>query len=178
MADPDGNVTVSLGAKGVVELELISSGDRPLYAYTTNDYWIDLGKPEAYLASHRHIFDGAMPMELGSVIGGPGAKGIPSSAVVPPVYVGRDVKVAPDAKVGPYTVLGDGCRIDGGAVVSDSLLWDGVIVEAGAVVETSIIASRAHVGAGAVAYAGSRIGHDADISARLLLEETARVAAG
>ncbi len=41
--------------------ELIASG-RPLYAYTTGDYWIDLGRPEAYLDAHRHIFDGSMPL--------------------------------------------------------------------------------------------------------------------
>ncbi len=43
-----------------------------LYAYTTSDYWIDLGRPEAYLASHRHIFDGAMPLAQPD-IDGPGS---------------------------------------------------------------------------------------------------------
>ncbi|GAC1540236.1 MAG: NDP-sugar synthase [Candidatus Velthaea sp.] len=156
---------------------IVIAGSRPLYAFTTDDYWIDLGKPDAYLNSHRHIFDGTMPMELGSVIGGPGAKGIPSSAVVPPIYVGRDVKVAPDAKIGPYTVLGDGCQVASGAVVSDSLLWDGVVVEAGASVDWSIVASRARIGGGAVVKAGSVIGHAAQIEAGSTVEENARVAA-
>ncbi len=36
-------------------------------------------------------------------------------AIIPPVFVGRNVRVAPDAKVGPYTVLGDDCEVGSGA---------------------------------------------------------------
>ncbi len=153
----------------------IIAGDRPMYAFTTADYWIDLGKPEAYLASHRHIFDGTMPLGLQPGIDGPGWEGVPASALVPPVFIGRDVRVAPDAKVGPYTVLGDGCAVGSGAVVSDSLLWDGVTVEPRAVVDWAIVASRAVIGRGAVVPRGSVIGHDADIPDGESLDENARV---
>src|ERR1700685_1298188 len=94
--------------------ELIAS-DRALYAYTTDDYWIDLGRPEAYLDAHRHIFDGDMPLASSPEIDGPGRETIPASAVRPPVYIGHDCHVAPDAVVGPYTVLGDGCEVQSGA---------------------------------------------------------------
>ena len=153
---------------------LIAAG-RPMYAFTTDDYWIDLGKPEAYLASHRHIFDGAMPLGLQPGMDGPGCQEIPASAIVPPVYIGRDVRVAPDATVGPYTVLGDGCSIGSGAVVADSLLWDGVTVEPGAVVDWAIVASRARIGRGALVPRGSVIGHEARISDGESLGENARV---
>lgn len=154
---------------------IVIAGSKPLYAFTTDDYWIDLGRPEAYLASHRHIFDGSMPMAL--PVGGPGAQGIPASSVVAPVYVGRDVRVSPEAKIGPYAVLGDGCEVAAGAVVSDSLLWDRVVVEADAVVDWSIVASRARIGTGAVVKHGSVIGHDATIAPGTIVEENARVAA-
>jgi mannose-1-phosphate guanylyltransferase len=154
--------------------QLIAAG-RPLYAFTTADYWIDLGKPEAYLDAHRHIFEGTMPLGLQPGIDGPGRELVPASAIVPPVFIGRDVRVAPDATVGPYTVLGDGCEVGSGAVVTDSLLWDGVTVEPGAVVEWAIVASRARIGRGAVVPRGSVIGHAADIPAGESLDENARV---
>jgi mannose-1-phosphate guanylyltransferase len=156
--------------------ELIAAG-RDLYAFTTDDYWIDLGRPEAYLGAHRHIFDGDMPLGLQPETNGPGMQGVPASAIVPPVYIGRGVRVAPDATVGPYTVLGDGCEVGSGAVVTDSLLWDGVTVEPGAVVDWAIVASRAHIGRGAVVPRGSVIGHQADIPAGESLDENARVPA-
>ena len=147
-----------------------------LYAYTTDDYWIDLGKPEAYLASHRHIFDGFMPLAQPE-IDGPGSKDVPASAVVSPVYIGRDVRVAPTAKIGPYTVLGDGCEVGAGATVSDSLLWDGVVVEPGASIDWTIVASRVRIGAGAVVARGSVIGHDITVAANSSVEENARIPA-
>ena len=155
---------------------LIAQG-RGLYAYTTDDYWIDLGKPEAYLASHRHIFDGVMPLGLQPEANGPGWKGVPTSAVVPPVFIGRDVRVAPSATIGPYTVLGDGCEVGAGASVADSLLWDGVEVGPGATVDWAIVASRARIGAGANVARGSVIGHDENIAANSSIQENARIPA-
>jgi mannose-1-phosphate guanylyltransferase len=156
--------------------QLIAAG-KPLYAYTTTDYWIDLGKPEAYLASHRHIFDGTMPLGLQPGADGPGAKGVPPSAIIPPVFVGRNVRVAPDAKIGPYTVLGDDCEVGSGASVADSLLWDSVVVEAGATLDGAIVASRARIGAGAVVGRGSVIGHDANVAPNAAVGEDARIPA-
>ena len=41
--------------------EVIADG-KALYAYTTSDYWLDLGRPEQYLAAHRDVLSGAMPL--------------------------------------------------------------------------------------------------------------------
>jgi NDP-sugar pyrophosphorylase family protein len=156
---------------------LIVAGKRPLYAYTTDDYWIDLGRPEAYLNAHRHVFDGVMPLGPNPEVDGPGRETIPASAVRPPVFIGRGCTVANDAVVGPYAVLGDGCTVESGAVVEDSLLWDAVTVEHGARIEWSIVASRARIGAGAHVGRGAVIGHDAQIAPGAIVEENARVAA-
>ena len=153
---------------------LIAAG-RPLYAFTTTDYWIDLGKPDAYLDAHRHIFDGVMPIGPTPEIDGPGRETVPASAVRPPVFIGRDCRIAPDAVVGPYSVLGDGCTVESGAAVADSLLWDAVHVEAGARLEWSIVASRARIGVGARVGRGAVIGHDAQIAPGVVIEPDARV---
>ncbi|GAC1595142.1 MAG: hypothetical protein NVS3B28_26290 [Candidatus Velthaea sp.] len=155
--------------------ELIAAG-ASLYAYTTSDYWIDLGRPEAYLSAHRHIFDGVMPLGLTPKIDGPGRETVPPSAVRPPVFIGKDCRIAPDAVVGPYSVIGDGCEIGAGAVVEDSLLWAGVMVEPGARLEWAIVASRARVGAGAKVARGAVIGHDAHVAPGAIVEENARIA--
>jgi len=155
---------------------LAITGGRALYAHTTDDYWIDLGRPEAYLASHRHIFDGMMTLGISPGAEGPGATNAPAGALIPPVYVGRDVRLAPGAVIGPYAVVGDGCSVGDGATVKDSILWDGVEIERGAVVDWSIIASRATVGANAVVKPGSVIGHDAVIAPGSVIEENARIA--
>jgi mannose-1-phosphate guanylyltransferase len=148
-----------------------------LYACTTADYWIDLGRPEAYLDAHRHIFDGSMPLGFTPGVDGPGRETIPASAVRAPIFVGVDCRVAGDAVVGPYAVLGDGCSVESGAVVADSLLWDGVTIERGAELHWAIVASRARIGANARIGHGAVIGHDAKIAAGSVVEENARVSA-
>lgn len=127
-----------------------------LYAYTTADYWIDLGRPEHYLSAHRDILSGAMPLEKFS-------------------HVHEDVEIDPSAEVGPNVVLGEGCKIGPRARLNDCVLWDGVTVEEGATIEEAIIASRARIGAGAVVSRGSVIGHDAVIEPGTVLPEGARV---
>ncbi|MFN2461507.1 MAG: NDP-sugar synthase, partial [Candidatus Velthaea sp.] len=74
----------------------VIQGEKPLYAYTTADYWLDLGKPEAYLASHRDIFEGAMPLLVDGAVAGPGAATVPPGALVAPVFVGRGVRIHPE----------------------------------------------------------------------------------
>ncbi len=157
---------------------LIVAGPRPLYAYTTDDYWIDLGSPAAYLSAHHNVFDGAMPLGIGQGTNGPGANACEANSCVPPVFIGNRVRIAPDARVGPYVVLGDGCTIGAGASIRNSVLWDDVAVEDGARIDGSIIASRTTVGAHAVVRTGSVIGHGGDVASGSEVEENARVTAG
>jgi NDP-sugar pyrophosphorylase family protein len=157
---------------------LVVAGSKPLYAYTTSDYWVDIGNPETYLRAHRNVFDGNMPLGIGRGTEGPGAKEAPAASCVPPLYIGERVRIAPGASVGPYVVLGNGCEIGAGAHIENSLLWDGVIVEDGASIDGAIVASDARIGARAVVKAGSVIGHGSVITAESELEENARVTAG
>jgi len=155
-------------------------GTRPLYSYVTDDYWVDLGRPEAYLGAHREIFDGKMPLALGgsvSGVNGPGAASVPPGSIVGPAFIGASVTVAGGATVGPYAVLGDGCRIDAGAIVRDSLLWDRVHVGARAEIDGAIIASRAKVGIDVTISDGAVIGHDVEIPNRTHVAADARLAA-
>jgi mannose-1-phosphate guanylyltransferase len=158
--------------------EVIASG-KGLYAYTTNDYWIDLGKPEQYLAAHADILAHRMPMLTLE----PGATGDGATVVTHvkdltlPVHADAGVQIDPTAHIGPNVVLGTGTRIGAGARVRDSVLWDRVVIEEGAEVEGSILASNAFVGSGARVPVGGVIGHDAVIEAGTALEPGARVGA-
>ncbi len=154
-----------------------------LYAYTTSDYWIDLGRPEHYLSAHRDILSGAMPLKLQPGVSGPGAstQGKMAGAhsnIIAPVHIEEDVYVDPGAKVGPNVVLGNRCRIEAGAIVRESVLWDDVVVERDANIDETIIASGSRVGAGARIGRGSVVGHDVIIQAGTVAPEGSRIAAG
>lgn len=146
-----------------------------LYAYTTADYWIDLGRPEHYLDAHRDILLGRMPLQLEPGISGSGAKNVHGDTVIAPVHLDDDVVIEDGARVGPNVVLGKGCRVESGAAIRDSVLWDDVRVGADARIEHTIIASGSRVGRGATIGAGSVIGHDTTIEDGAVLEPGARV---
>jgi mannose-1-phosphate guanylyltransferase len=148
---------------------LIVAGKNPLYAFTTQDYWMDLGKPEQYLSSHRHVLDGKMPIDL--------SDSASHAQVLMPSYIGRDVKLAADAVVGPYAILGDGCEVAAGATVRDTILWKGVNVGAGAQIDGAIVADNARIGARATIAPGAVIGHDAVVAEDAVLDGDARVSA-
>jgi mannose-1-phosphate guanylyltransferase len=155
--------------------QIIAAGE-PLYAYTTADYWIDVGRPENYLAAHRDVLSGAMPLALEPGISGNGAEGLRGHpGIVPPVHADDDVVVDASAKVGPNVVLGRGCSIGGEAVVRESVLWESVSVGSGAIIEEAIIASRATIGPKAQVGRGSVIGHDVTVEPGQVLEAGSRL---
>lgn len=102
------------------------AADRTLAAMATDDYWIDTGRPETYLAANLDLIDGSRATILAAVAAH--ADIHPSSVIT-------------------HSVVGDHCTIGAGAIVSDSVLLAGASVAEGARVERSIIAGS--VGASA-----------------------------
>ena len=153
----------------------ILAENHELYAYTTADYWIDLGRPEHYMKAHADILSGQMPMKLEPGITGAGAHHFPGAEIFKPIHFDGEVTIEAGARVGPNVVLGNGCLVSSGAVVRDSILWDNVKIESNAMVEGSILASGSRVGSGARIGSGSVIGHDTTIEPGQILEPGSRV---
>jgi NDP-sugar pyrophosphorylase family protein len=134
-----------------------------VYAVSTTDYWIDVGRPETYIQAHRDILDGKFERPLGIEI----ANGVWSADGAPlpknveirgPVYIGPGAVLEPGATLEPYAVLYDGCRIGAGATIGASILWPRCDVGANAVVRDAILGLEVGVEPDAVVPAGSVIG--------------------
>jgi len=113
--------------------------DGQLAALRTDDYWIDTGRPETYLAANLDMIDGSRGTILASVA--------PRASIDPSAVVNR-------------SVVGDGCTVEAGAILVDSVLLAGAAVGASARVESSIVAGT--IGGGA-SVKGSIVGAGAEV---------------
>lgn len=99
-------------------------------------YWMDIGTPERYLQASWDILEGTVHTRV--------------EPTAPGLLVAADAAIDEEARVGPRAVVSEGCRIESGAEVGDSVLLEGCTVGRDALVQGSILAPGAEVGAGAV----------------------------
>jgi ADP-glucose pyrophosphorylase len=116
-----------------------------LFALATDDYWIDTGKPDLYLAANLDLLDGHRPHDRCEGLA-PGATVHPS-AVVDTSIVAAGVTVGPRARVVRSVLLG-GAVVDADAEVVGSVVMGRV--SASASVIDCVIGADALVGPGEV----------------------------
>jgi NDP-sugar pyrophosphorylase family protein len=134
-----------------------------VYAVSTTDYWIDVGRPETYIQAHRDILDGKYERPLGVEV----ASGVWSAdgAAIPknvnvrgPAYIGAGVVLEPGATLEPYAVIYERSRVQTGAIVGASIVWPGCDIGKNAIVRNAIFGLEVKVEDGVDVPAGSVIG--------------------
>ena len=144
-----------------------------VFAVSTKDYWIDVGRPDTYIQAHRDILDGKLDHPLGVEVaprvwsgdGAPIPKGV---NVQGPSYIGPAVQLLQGATVEPYSVIYDRCLVGEGATVGAAVLWPGCDIGKNAIVREAILGldvvvePSASVPASAVVGRGERVGSAAE----------------
>ena len=171
---------------------ILLQNQTPFYAYQESGYWCDIGDPESYKACHRAAFDGEIDLSLPQVqkdVYSPAEIPSGSYTIIPPVWFGEGVSVGKDAVIGPYTVIGDGCTVQGcasvrksvlqnkvfcgeGALVSDSILCEGVSVKKDCrIFEQAVIGANTVIGAGSTVGSNVYISSDKNIAKNSIISE-------
>ena len=136
---------IPTGRKVSIEREtfpmLVESGS--LYALSTDDYWIDTGRPDTYRQANFDLLDGRRRLARCDAVA-PGADVDPTvridhSLVAAGARVGAGSSLR-DAIVLPGAEIGDGCEVEGSIVMGR--------VESGARVVDSVIGADGVVSAG------------------------------
>tara|TARA_B100000131_G_scaffold322535_1_gene376800 strand:+ start:1293 stop:2288 length:996 start_codon:yes stop_codon:yes gene_type:complete len=129
------------GKRVSVEKEIfpLLASEASLFAFTSEDYWIDMGTPSTYLQAQLDLIKG----------------GVRSST-----FEGID----PDAKLYgnvENSVIGKGVKVGMGSLIQRSILMDGAQVGEDVLVSDSIVGFGANVGRESVIESFSVIGHNA-----------------
>ena len=135
---------------------------RHVQGYVSNDYWIDLGTPEAFIRASADIISGrAFSPALGELN---------------LEFLADGAKVAPSAVLTVGTFLDRGVKIDAGAVVHHSVVLADTHIGESAKVENSFVGRGVHIGAG-VRLKNAAIGDGVVLSEGIDVPEGARISA-
>ncbi len=127
----------------------------PLYGYTAEGYWADVGNLEAYLSVHRDILDRKVRLSMfegsltGSVWLGEGAEVDPDAKLQGPLYVGENTRVEAGAELREYTVLGKGVVAKSGTFLHRAVVHDNAYLGSGASVRGCVVGKNTDVKHGA-----------------------------
>ena len=122
--EPSVLARIPLGEKTSIERVTFPAvaADGDLYAVATDDYWLDAGRPELYLAANLDVLAGKRRHDR--------AVGVDPAAVVDPTAVVVD------------SVIAAGARVGAGAEVRESVVLAGAEIGEDAEVTASIVMGR------------------------------------
>jgi mannose-1-phosphate guanylyltransferase/phosphomannomutase len=138
--------------------KLVQDG-KPIFGYTAEGYWEDVGTLEAYVGVHRDVLDGKVDVDL------------PGFRVAEGVWLGEGSEVDPAAEVEGPVIIGDHCRVEGGARLGAyTVLGSNVMVRQDGNLERSVVHDNAYV-SNAVNLRGTVVGRSCDLRAYARCEE-------
>ena len=121
---------------------------RPVYAYSFDNYWMDMGTPEKYLQLHRDILSGKCDSHSfeNDVIIGDKCNIHSSVQFSGKVIIGDNCVVGRGVRLTGPVVIGPDCTILEDTVIADSVLWHNVSIGQRAIIKSSIVADNCKVG--------------------------------
>jgi mannose-1-phosphate guanylyltransferase len=102
---------------------LVTSG-RPVFGYSEQSYWLDIGTPAALFKGSRDLVNGAFAAGAGTTFG-PGSLAIGGSSIGANCEIGSGVTI-------DNSIIGDGVKIGDRAQIRDSFILHGSQVAQGA----------------------------------------------
>ncbi|MDO8426426.1 MAG: sugar phosphate nucleotidyltransferase [Deltaproteobacteria bacterium] len=111
---------------------------KPIYGYTAEGYWKDIGSLEEYRAANMDILQGKVHVTIpGDEVEGKG------------IWVGKGSRIDFTARLEGRIVIGEGCKIEADARISNSIIGSNTVIEEGAVIIDSVLWNNIRVARGA-----------------------------
>jgi mannose-1-phosphate guanylyltransferase / phosphomannomutase len=111
--------------------QILASG-RPMYAFKSEAFWLDIGDPGKYMLAHRAILRGDIEVKKeGSekktgIWIDDGTQIDDKAKVHGPAIIGKRCDIRPRARIDEFSVLGNGVVLGENSSVKFAVLWEGV----------------------------------------------------
>lgn len=128
----------------------------PFYGYVMEDnYWLDIGTPESYLAAHNDFLNGRIS---GFDLTSSAASDVATRADIDKVSVlGEGCTIKPGARI-RHSVIGPGVHIEEKAIIENSVIWAHSRISSAAEIRHAIIGRSCHIGRNAIISDGAVLG--------------------
>ena len=123
---------------------LVANGE-PVFGYTTNAYWMDMGTPEKYLQLNGDLLSGKstqVDFKETDIRIGKKSNVHTQSHLVGPILIDKNCNVGKGVQLKGPVVIGPGCRIHDGAGIENSVIWQNADIGEQAVLKDCIVASN------------------------------------
>lgn len=154
-----------------------------IYAYEDSGYWCDIGDFNSYIRCQQDMLAGRVDCELpghktlGGILTLSGAE-FKGARLTPPIYIGKNVRIAPGAVIDSGSVLCDDVTVCRGAKIHGSILLEGAYVGERATVNEAVLCESARVLASASVFEGGIVGKNAVIGENAVVENGVKIWAG
>jgi len=123
---------------------LVDDGE-PVFGYTTDAYWMDMGTPEKYLQLNGDLLCGkSVQVDFGERDIRIDKQSFvhPQSRLVGPILIDKNCNIGKGVQLKGPIVIGSGCQIHDGASIKNSVLWQNATIGEQAVLKDCIVASN------------------------------------
>ncbi len=151
--------------------QLIAEGV-PVYAYTTNAYWIDMGTPEKYLRLNHELLLGRCQLE-NQLTEKNTNKSHHQAEITGPVLIDEGCTIGKGVQMKGPSVIGSKCSIGDYAVIEKTILWSKVQVGEHATLKNCIITSDVPIESN-THIENAVIGQDTDSNQLIVVKSGAR----
>ena len=151
----------------------------PIFGYIAEGYWKDVGSLEEYRAANMDILQGIVHVEIpGERIEGrrlwvgKGSRIDFTAKLEGSIVIGENCRIEADARIS-NSIIGPNSVVEEGAVIRDSVLWDSTRVARGASLHEDVVGSsseildQAHIAEGVIVSDHCRIGRNATLKANV-----------
>ncbi|MBI5827798.1 MAG: NTP transferase domain-containing protein [Deltaproteobacteria bacterium] len=134
---------------------LLLENKKPICGYIADGYWKDVGSLEEYRSANMAILHGKVKVKMrGEKVAGKdiwvgkGTRIDFSSKLEGSIVVGENCRIEADARIS-NSIIGSNTVVEEGAVITDSVLWDNVRVARGALMQECVVADDSAILEGA-----------------------------
>lgn len=157
--------------------------NEPMYGYSMDGYWCDIGNLQMYRQAHKDLLEGLVKTEDimlqvpkgKDVLIGEGTQVDPKAKIEGPAIIGANCSIGRETEIGPGTTIGDNVVIQEQVTAKQPVVWSNVYIGNGAALRACVICNNATIHDGAEILEGGIIGGNTAVGQEATVSPDVRV---